>query len=352
VESFEEQSNLWVEANVANPYAGSWSSENDNTNRVRGATPQYAQGETPEMDGATTLRIDYDMGMLGGRMREPSIVVNEPTIGRIPVVITRAFAERFKGVGTYATAADVALAAGNQKNIMLNVGPGTVEIGYEVVGVVDDVPGFPEDELLIIAPIDLLQPVINQAAASNQFFAVNEIWLNLPDREPSDKLERQIAKLDGVETVTWAWTRYREYQREPLPSAVTGMLFAGFWVSLALSLLDFAFYLVVTAKQRSFTFGVLRSLGWDTSHIWRLLFIEQFVLITPALVIGSLIGAALAYLLLPVLSLVGGETLRLPWWQLAGMLALLVVSFTILMGAAAVFLRRMSVNQVLRLGEE
>jgi hypothetical protein len=53
-----------------------------------------------------------------------------------------------------------------------------------------------------------------------------------------------------------------------------------------------------------------------------------------------------------VLSLVGGETLRLPWWQLAGMLALLVVSFTILMGAAAVFLRRMSVNQVLRLGEE
>ena len=130
------------------------------------------------------------------------------------------------------------------------------------------------------------------------------------------------------------------------------MLFAGFWISLLLSLLDFAFYLVVTAKQRLFTFAVLRSLGWNAGHIWRLLLIEQITLITPALLIGTLIGAGLAYLLLPFLALVGGETLRLPWLQVGGLLLALVVSFTILMGIAAMFLRRMSVNQVLRLGEE
>jgi len=148
-----------------------------------------------------------------------------------------------------------------------------------------------------------------------------------------------------VTNVVWAWDRYGEIQREPLPSAVAGMLFAGFWISLLLSLLDFAFYLVVTARQRLFTFGVLRSLGWDAGHIWRLLFIEQVALIVPALVIGSVIGAGLAYLLLPFLALVGSETLALPLVSLAGLLLALVISFTILMGVAAIFLRRTRIAQ-------
>ena len=83
-----------------------------------------------------------------------------------------------------------------------------------------------------------------------------------------------------------------------------------------------------------------------------MLFVELVVLNTPALVIGSLIGMGLAYLLLPFLALVGSETLRVPWRALGGMLLALVAAFTVLMGVAAIFLRRMSVNQVLRLGEE
>jgi ABC-type antimicrobial peptide transport system permease subunit len=130
------------------------------------------------------------------------------------------------------------------------------------------------------------------------------------------------------------------------------MLFAGFWISLALTLLDFAFYLVVTARQRLFTFAVLRSLGWNAGHIWRLLLFEQMALVLPALLIGSAIGAGLAYLLLPFLALVGNETLRLPLADLGVLLLALLISFAALMAVAAIFLRRMSVNQVLRLGEE
>jgi ABC-type lipoprotein release transport system permease subunit len=352
LESFETETNLWKEATVANPYAASWAAV-DSANRVAGVTVSRVSGEVGEIDGPAALRLDYRMGRLGGRQREPSFVVNEPTIGRIPIVINRAFARQFTGRGTYRTAADAPLTVGDAKNIVLNVGVGSVEIGYQVVGVIDDIPSVSEKDPVMITHIDLIKPVINQAAATNYFFTDNEIWLELPDREPSAALKEEIADLgDGMNNVTYAWTRYGEIQREPLPSAVAGMLFAGFWISLLLSLLDFAFYLVVTAKQRLFTFAVLRSLGWNAGHIWRLLFIEQIALITPALIIGSLIGAGLAYLLLPFLALVGGETLKLPWLQLGGLLLTLVVSFTILMGVAAIFLRRMSVNQVLRLGEE
>ncbi len=352
LESFEDDTNLWKEATVANPYAASWA-EADSASLVSGMTAALVPGEISAIDGATALRLDYRMGRSGGRQREPSVVVNEPAIGRIPVVINTAFAVQFAGRGSYRTATDEPLTVGDEKNIVLNVGTGSVEIGYRVVGLIEDIPSVRDNEPVMIAPIDLIEPVINQAAAANYFFTENEVWLDLPDREPSGALRQAIADLgDGVTGVSYAWTRYGDIQREPLPSAVAGMLFAGFWISLLLSLLDFAFYLVVTAKQRLFTFAVLRSMGWNAGHIWRLLLIEQITLITPALLIGTLIGAGLAYLLLPFLALVGGETLRLPWLQVGGLLLALIVSFTVLMGIAAVFLRRMSVNQVLRLGEE
>jgi ABC-type antimicrobial peptide transport system permease subunit len=117
-------------------------------------------------------------------------------------------------------------------------------------------------------------------------------------------------------------------------------------------LLDFAFYIAVTAKQRSFTFGVLRSLGWNSGNIWKLLFIEQITLVTPALIIGTVIGVGLAYLLLPFLVLVGSSTLQLPILKLLLLIAAMVGGFTFLLILTALWLRRMSVNQVLRLGEE
>ena len=354
LESFEDGANTWVEARSVNPYAASWATAS-NAGRVQGAIPQPVQGEVPELEGPTALRVDYRMGKIGGAQREPSVVVNEPHLDNLPVVISYPFAVQFSGRGTFRTAADEPLTVGDAKNVILNMGSGSVELGYRVVGVLPDgdvVPSFTDKDTVMITHKDLIEPVINQVATANTFFTNNTVWLELPDREPGADLEADINELTGVTGVTWAWTRYGEIQREPLPSAVAGMLFAGFWISLILSLLDFAFYLVVTARQRLFTFAVLRSLGWNAGHIWRLLFVEQVVLIVPALIIGSLIGAGLAYLLLPFLALVGGETLKVPLLSLAGLLLTLVVSFTILMGIAAIFLRRMSVNQVLRLGEE
>jgi hypothetical protein len=348
LESFEDGATAWTGTSVTNPYAASWTDTTSGLSRVAGLEPVAVSGETPAIDGEHALRLDYLMGKVGGRQREPSVVVNQPRLDRLPVVINAAFAEDYKG----RSISNDPLESGDERNVILNVGTGTIELGYRVVGVIDDIPSVEENEPVMITHLDLIRPVINQVATTSSYFDQNEIWLALPDREPSADLQQEVGNIEGVENVIWAWDRYGEIQREPLPSAVAGMLFAGFWISLLLSLLDFAFYLIVTAKQRLFTFGVLRSLGWNSGHIWRLLFVEQVALITPALIIGSLIGAGLAYLLLPFLALVGQETLRIPWLQLAGLLAALALSFTALMGIAAIFLRRMSVNQVLRLGEE
>ena len=351
LDSFESDANRWAAASFANPYAPPWTSNEENVLSVQGMDFSVVQDAVSPSDGPGTLRLAYT---ITNTQKEPSIAVNEPDPAPVPVVVSPGFAETFAGRSTYRTAADEPLQPGDSKQLPdIELATGSTRFDYTVLGVVEDIPSFKDGDLVMVTHIDLVQPILNGHAGSpNDYFAANEAWLELPERKPGDTLKAEVNEVPGVTDVVWAWTRYGEIQREPLPSAVAGMLFAGFWISLVLSLLDFAFYLVVTARQRLFTFAVLRSLGWNASHIWRLLFVEQIVLITPALIIGSLIGAGLAYLLLPFLALVGGETLTLPLGEVIGLLLSLIVSFTVLMGIAAIFLRRMSVNQVLRLGEE
>ncbi|RMF51854.1 MAG: ABC transporter permease [Chloroflexota bacterium] len=180
----------------------------------------------------------------------------------------------------------------------------------------------------------------------------NEIWLDLPQGAPSAALQAQIAAQTGYQSALYAWESYTDLLREPLPAAVAGMLYAGFWVSLLLSVLDFTFYLAVTARRRALSFAVLRGLGWDANQIWALLAVEQTALIAPALVVGIGLGVLLAYVILPFLTLFGGVALSLPSAGLLGVLLALLAAFAALIGAVAWWLRRMEIHRALRLGEE
>jgi ABC-type lipoprotein release transport system permease subunit len=319
---------------------------------------QYAQGEIPAVaqGDSVALRIDYTVRRVAGRTTEPSVMINTAPIERIPAVISKDFAQVYRGTGQGAAHSGIPpLTVGDQRDLAIDVGPGTILFGLSVVDVVDEFPTLQAytEQIFMIVPLEVTRALINQQAANSAaFFDTNQVWLDLPERQPTSKLEQELEQIPGQPNLVYAWDRFGQIQREPLPSAVAGMLFIGFWVSLGLSLLDFAFYVVVTAKQRSFTFGVLRSLGWNTNNIWRLLLIENVTLVTPALLIGTLLGAGLAYLLLPFLSLVGSATLRFHPLEVFGMIMMLVVGFSFLLTITATWLRRMSVNQVLRLGEE
>ncbi len=180
----------------------------------------------------------------------------------------------------------------------------------------------------------------------------NEVWLDVPQGAPSAAFQAQLAAQSGYQGAVYAWDYYVELLREPLPAAVAGMLYAGFWVSLWLSLLDFGFYLAVTAKRRALGFAVLRALGWNARNIWTLLAAEQVTLILPALAVGISLGALLAYIILPFLTLFGGVALNLPNDGVVGVVMALAVGFGALLVAVAWWLRRMEINRALRLGEE
>ncbi|MEP7288417.1 MAG: ABC transporter permease [Chloroflexota bacterium] len=269
------------------------------------------------------------------------LVGQQSTVNPVPVVMSATMAAM---QGQSIRDDKLPLVAGNTGKIDLPLPDGNITLTYKVVGITRDFPSLGANQHFMIMTTDALAKLVSTASP-------NQIWLETANHEPSPEVVG-LGKQPGVAATTFAWDRYNTLLREPLPAAIAGILYAGFWVSLLLGLLDFGFYLAVTARRRSLGFAVLQALGWNINNIWQLLIAEQAALAIPALLVGLLLGTALAYVILPFLALAGGETLVLPLVGLAVLLLTLLIGFGLLLLGAAWWLRRLNVNQVLRLGEE
>jgi FtsX-like permease family len=227
----------------------------------------------------------------------------------------------------------------------------TVTLYYYVLAVVRDFPSLSSNQHFLIMDAALLAEAVQRSPLAPPARA-NQVWLSLNTREPDPALVSRLENTPEIEDVGLAWERYNALLREPLPAAISGMLYAGFWVSLWLSLLDFAFYMAVTARRRSLGFAVLRALGWNINRIWLQLLAEQTMLILPALLIGIALGAILAYVILPFLALFSGTTLTVPISGVLFLAGSLIIGFIVLSFFTARWLRGLDMNRVLRLGEE
>ena len=160
-----------------------------------------------------------------------------------------------------------------------------------------------------------------------------------------------VTSWSGVETVKYAWTEFNALQRDPLANTITGMLFAGFWVSLILILIDFAFYMAVTTRQRAVSFAVLQAVGWERRKIWSMLSFEQAAFITPALLVGVFLGIVVAYLVLPFMALIGSQALTVPLGQIGLLILMLVVAFTIFVAITANNLQKINATEAMHTTE-
>jgi len=297
-------------------------------------------------NGTYSLRVDYALTQTGAVFNDPVLIANRVAgaSNPIPVIVSQAFAAHPPLTDQHGHIMKI----GDEGTIQLKLPPNGLDLRFRIVGIVTSFPTTNPQDHVLIARLDTLRPLLNTIATPQNFYNLNEVWLTLDTREPSADFKAAAASTPGFVSATYAWDSYNRLRTEPLPNAITGMLFAGFWVSLGLGLLDFGFYLAMTARRRATSSAVLRAMGWNSCKVWGLLTVEQATLIIPALVVGVIVGAGLAYLLLPFLTLLGGATLSFPLLEIGGLLLALLFGFTLLLGVTAVTLQRMSLNQVLR----
>jgi ABC-type antimicrobial peptide transport system permease subunit len=138
-----------------------------------------------------------------------------------------------------------------------------------------------------------------------------------------------------------------------------GLLYLAFGVALVLTVISLLTYVALTAMQRRAEFGVLRALGLSAGRLVASIALEQVMVMLTGVVLGGVLGAAMSSQVLPTLAFgATGEAVTPPFViqveqsALIQYVALLLLVLGVTFGASLVLVRRLSLIDLLRFGEE
>src|SRR5258708_20646152 len=101
--------------------------------------------------------------------------------------------------------------------------------------------------------------------------------------------------------------------------------------SVSVTSLGLTIFLLAMVNERQPEFGAMRALGANLGHLRRFLFAEAATIGGLSLVIGAVVGVALAYLLVMLLGVIftiPAHGLSVPGFELLGLTALVIVGMS------------------------
>jgi putative ABC transport system permease protein len=186
---------------------------------------------------------------------------------------------------------------------------------------------------------------------------INEYWLRT-DGADLDSLQ-VLSREDPHLTLVDADGVRRAMKSDPMALGLRSVTTFGFIITAMLSLIGFATYFYISARQRETNYGILRSIGLAPNQLYISLVLEQVVLIFFGLALGTGLGVLINLMTLSGLPINLGEQGSVPPfipysdWNMVGKLyAALVISFMATLGIATVLLWRSKIHRALRIGEE
>lgn len=146
---------------------------------------------------------------------------------------------------------------------------------------------------------------------------------------------------------------------DPVALGTIGAFALGLVAAALLAVIGFATGAAMTARERLTEFAVLRSIGLSTRRLARWLALEHGLLVGFGLAVGTALGVALAWFVLPLVSLtqaaaatVPPVTVVVPWSAVGALLAAVLVVLVATVAVLAGTLSRRGLGSSLRMGEE
>ncbi len=230
------------------------------------------------------------------------------------------------------------------------------EVPFEIVGVVTYFPTLYDDQqagFLITQREPLLSQLNEAPTATNN---VNEAWLLTDGNVTGASVAGQMPEVTAI----WeADVVRRSIKADPMALGLRSVTFFGYLLTATLSLVGFATYFYLSARQREVNYGILRSLGLAPGQLYASLVIEQVILILTGLALGTGLGMLLNQITLPGLPITLGDQAPIPpfyarndWYAVGRMYLTLALAFLVTLGVATLMLWRARIHRVLRIGEE
>ena len=264
----------------------------------------------------------------------------------VPVVVSQSFLRRFGH------------AIGDELKVSVSGRRLTVVL-------VDTVDFFPTldsyNDRFIVADLETMRARMNLGMARAEITA-NEMWLRT-DVQGEDRVELidqfregrpfQIGRaIDTVEDLAVA-------QIDPLVLAGwRALLLIAFGAILVLSSLGFLVHAYISFRNRELQFALMRTMGFTTRQLVSLMWLEQALVILVGMALGTWMGGRLGATIMPFLGHDdrGGQVLppfviEVGWQNLLVTYVAMGLIFTAIILGVILFIRRMSLSRVLRLGD-
>lgn len=228
------------------------------------------------------------------------------------------------------------------------------------IRIVGRVAGFPTvspDEPLVIVGLPALVLEEYAATASTQGF--DEWWLSVAEGGSDGVAAAAEAEPLAAASVSVAPREVDRRLADPIALGVTGALSLGAAAAALFGAIGFVVSAAVAARERLSEFALLRALGLSTRQLSTWLSLENAFLLLVSLLIGVGLGAVLAWVVLPTVTLTAQATtvvppvrVILPWHVLATLALLALVSLAVSAFATWRLLRPVGLGTLLRMGAE
>jgi FtsX-like permease family len=287
------------------------------------------------------FEVDFETGAAGGGgtavtySARPGRAVAPQTV---PALVTDGFLER--------TGTDVG---------------DTIALGQDQprLALVDSVHGFPTLPSGEGGVVVDLRTYLAAAYLGTGTVRLPDEWLLdvTPTREPAVAELLQAAPYLSSEVVGRVAVEDR-LTRDPVALGISGALSLGFVAAAVFAVVGFAVSAAVSTAERTTEFAVLRSLGLSGRQLSGWLALEGGLIAAFALLAGVLLGALVAWLVLPFVSLAGeGDrpfpevVVDVPWQTVALLAGVLAAVLLVVLAVQLLLLRRLALGSALRTGE-
>lgn len=228
----------------------------------------------------------------------------------------------------------------------------------EVVGIINGFPTLdPNANGLFIA--DMATVAASRFEPGRQLFVPDEIWVGVENGHEDEVAEALAQEPFLSRQVQSQGGRATTLLSDPVALGAIGALSIGFVAALIFAGVGFVVSAVVSARERMTEFALLRALGLSPRQLLRWMTMENSVLLGISLIFGTLLGLALAWLILPLISVTQqatrvfpGVTVVIPWKTILLLELGVVVVLVAVIGLMALALRKLGLGSLLRLGED
>ena len=273
-------------------------------------------------------------------------VFSGPLITPLPVLATTSFLK------------DTGHSVGDE----FNVSVAGHRVPVELISSVDYFPTLDTvNDRFLISDLDSVVRYTNLDARGIEV-KPNEVWLSTD--VAGINRERLIADLDANRPFPTKQLHDRqlylaESQVDPLVDAGWGaLLFIAFGAVLVLSCMGFLVHAYVSFRSREAEFALMRTMGFSMRQLVTLVWLEQALVIAAGMALGTWMGGRLGATIMPFLGndergdqILPPFVLEVNWGTLALTYVAMVLVFGVITAGVIWFVRRISLQRILRLGD-